>query len=706
MCCLKSSFLYGIFSLILVSHAYTQVSKDQAITIVMDNIVFQDSSNYNVYMLPDFHFHEDVNLSPYDVIENPYDTAWLFFIDLMPEYGWGHSCKYVFIQKSTGNYSILNTTIHPINYWRNWEEVSVPFKHQIVVQSMDTNILATYQFIPDPHKYAMLVTWDAWDDTARWNNLSHVYSGLKQTYGILDENIFVLSDDGIFPDTVNLNLDGLFPFNDFDGPCTKEKIVEIFDYLDTAMTSEDIFLFYATTHGEIDGYGQDTTYLRLNDYEPLFDYELAEMVDDLICSQMIFIFDVCNAGGMLDNLEDDHRVVQVPVPWGMPIWRHWRYFDRFTYGWATAVRGFHPAENDAPWESGYPIGTHPHLTIDDTTVIIPDTMPDLVSFQGNGDGFIQFGEAFNYAKYLSYQTNTYGTDYQNHGFTGDLLTLNGIEGRVDTSQAITGNFLIGRKLTLAPEVVLSDYSNAQNPLNLYLNDSTQILVQDSATLNINGYYTKFIGCSGQSFVNIEGDVSSNYMNFEAGNGATINMNFINPDKNYDLNAFNFENASIHASCNQLKFSTSDFDNTLLDFSGGRLELCYFNQFSGSDLEFTGTTLKITNNNEIDNSNLFIYSGTDTINESNDISNAEIEFSGDELYILGPNNITNSALDLANGNINIEDGNSFVNSSIAIHDPLDEASFIDIIDNSFDNDSIIDANACSITAAFPPNSNTM
>jgi hypothetical protein len=229
-------------------------------------------------------------------------------------------------------------------------------------------------------------------------------------------------------------------------------------------------------------------------------------------------------------------------------------------------------------------------------------------------------------------------------------------------------------------------------LNLFLNDSTEILVQDSATLNINGYYTKFIGCTGQCFVNIEGDISSTYMNFEADTGATININFNNISKNYTLTAFNFKNASIQASCHTLKFSLTDFENSPLEFSGGRLELSQSNLLSGSDLEFSGAYLKITNNNVIDNSGLFLYSGTDTINESNDIINTEIEFSGDELYIFGPNNISHSTLDLSNGNINIEDGNNFVNSSLAINDPLDDASFIDISDNSFDNDSIIDANA--------------
>jgi len=704
---MKLNYFFVILLIILIgiqSTTSAQIDKNQAIGIVRSNMTNEELQNYNVLVYPDLIQGQEFNLSPYHVLHSTYDNSWLFFIDMYPQAQWDHNCRYIFVDHQTGNYSTINFKIPPQDYWYGWEYVNDPHPYPAINPIPDSIQAVSYTLNPDPHKYAVFLCW--WEgEPCRWNNLSHLYCGIKRNYGFLEENIFVLSGSGVINDTMSEDLDGDLIGPDFDGPCTKDSIEDVFNYLSQVMTEEDLLFVYATTHGHRTG--QDTSYLRLWDYDSLFDYELAELADEIVCSQKIFGIDACHSGDFVDDLDNEHSTIQTCVSGDrLSVISTGFGFHDMSFWWGTALRGCYPSSDKSkPWENGPYIGEHDSLyTISNIDSV--DFNPD-DSLGGNSDGFIQFQEAFNFAyRYASDIRDRGGQNYINEGFQGDLLTLNGIEGRVDTSQAITGNFLIGRKLTLAPEVVLSDYSNAQNPLNFYLNDSTEILVQDSATLNINGYYTKFIGCSGQSFVNIEGDISSNYMNFEAGNGATINVNFINPDKNYDLTAFNFENASIHASCNQLKFSTSDFDNTLLDFSGGRLELCYYNQFSGSDLEFTGTTLKITNNNEIDNSNLIIYSGTDTINESNDISYAEIEFSGDELYILGPNNITNSALDLENGNINIEDGNSFVNSSIAIHDPLDEASFIDIIDNSFDNDSIIDANACSITAAFPPNSNTM
>jgi len=288
-----------LFYFNFINPSYTQISKEQAINIIMDEVVGGSILDFNIYLNKDKCGSEKFDLTPYDQIINPYDTSWLFFIDLMPEYGWGHPCKYVFIQESSGDYAILDKCIPPINYLNIWEEVSVTYPHQFYIQLIDTTQMDTAIVSPDPHKYALLITWWAWEDIARWNNLSHVYTGLKKTYGFMDENIFVLSDDGIYPDSLNLNLDGLYPINDFDGPCTKEKIEEIFEHLDSVMTEVDIFLFYATTHGDTTGVGLDTTSFRLDDSQPLWDYELEEMVNNLTCSEMIFCLDICNGGGIV-----------------------------------------------------------------------------------------------------------------------------------------------------------------------------------------------------------------------------------------------------------------------------------------------------------------------------------------------------------------------------------------------------------------------
>jgi len=696
MCQSKSFLVFILLFFSLINQSFAQITKDQAIEMVLNNIVAENSLNFNVYLHPGLSHENDFSLSPYDKIANPYDSAWLFFIDLMPEYGWGHPCKYVFVQKSTGNYSVIDYSIPPLYYWLSWEDLSVPFPHQRVVQSTDTTLQVSSDFTPDPHKYALLISWDAWDDTARWNNLSHVYTGLKYNYGFTDENIFVLSGNGVFnPDSMNLNLDGDTAYFDFDGPCTKDSIRDILEYLDTIMTGEDIFLFYATTHGEIADFGPDTTYLRLYNYEPLFDYELAEMVADLECSQMVFSMDVCNAGGMIDNLEGAHRVIQVPVPWGVPTVRGWKYFDLFTYGWATAMRGWHVSNVLTPWiPSQYKAGHHTNLVEiyekwDDKV----DMDPDSINNGGNEDGFLQFGEVFNYAQYFDYQTEVSGIEYQNHGFRGDLLTLNGIEGRVDTSQSIVGNYLIGEKLTLAPGVTLSEASSYLHPLNLYLNDSTEILVEDGAILDINGNNAEFIGCSGESFITIEGDVNHTMMNFSANLGAEIKISFNNEENKYPLDRFTFENAAVNGICDSLSFDLSKFKNSSLEFSGNELVISNSYEFSGSNIEFTGDSLHITNSNVFANSNLNLSSGNVIVDEANDFDTCAFEFSGEDLLISGLNDFINSTFKLSNGDLIVSNNNDFTNSTIDISNPSSLTSSCEISGhNTFDNNITTQAKA--------------
>jgi hypothetical protein len=558
---------------------FAQISKEEAIDIVDTKIVGNNASLYNVYMNKELSFSIDVNVSPFDQIINPYDTSWLFFIDLMPEYGWSHPCQYVFVHKMTGDYSIIDYNMPPPYFWLTWEKVSVPFPHQIVVQSTDTTQYSARDFDPDPHKYALLICWDVMEDTARWNNFSHVYTGLRQTYGFLNENIFVLSGNGVFdPDSMNLNLDGDTAYYDFDGPCSKEEILTIFDYLDSVITSEDIFIFYATTHGDTLVGDTLITSLRLYNSEPFYDYELADLADDLNCSHEIFIIDACHAGGMADDLEGNHREIQVPVPRGTYTLRSWNSFDFFTYGWATAMRGWHPLNKYQPWNESYRVGKHPDLTLVFHDWDKPDTLPDLVSFNGNGDSIIQMGEMFNYAKYLNGQTQVSGIEYHNDGFEGDLLTLNGIEGRVDTTQSIIGNYLIGRKLTLAPGVTLS---KGTFPLNLYLDNNSEILILDSAKLDIDGYSGKIIGCTGESYITVEGELNDTGMDFSANPGAKINIDFKNIDNAYNLEDYSFNNADISGMASSLSFSNSSFNYSKINFSLGDLLITDSNEFQNS-----------------------------------------------------------------------------------------------------------------------------
>jgi hypothetical protein len=531
---MKAKHLFVILMIALIGLQFrtiAQINKEAAMGIVKSSLTNEELQNYNVLVFPELIQDHDFYLSPYHDLHTVYNQSWLFFIDMYPLAQWDHNCKYIFLDQQTGNYTTMNYRIPPQDYWYGWEYVNSPYPYPVNNPLQDNNHGDSNIAVKDPHKYAVFLCWKE-TENCRWNDLSHIYCGIKRNYGFMDENIFVLSGNGVISDTISEDLDRGFIGSDFDGPCTMDNISNVFDSLSQILTDEDILFVYATSHGG--KRGQDTSYLRLWNYDSLFDYELAAMLDDIQCSQKIIGLDACYSGGFRDNFEDDHTVIQTSVSGDSVSYNNPELgFEEMTFWWGTALRGYYPYSTVYPYDNGPKIGEHDSLfTI--SSIDSVDFNPD-DTLGGNHDGFIQFREVFNFTyRYSSDIRIRGGENYINEGFRGDLLTLNGIEGRVDTSQNISGNFLIGRKLTLTPGVVLSDSSTYQYHCNLFLNDSTEILVEDGATLNINGYYTKFIGCPGESFINIEGEVSANNMNFESDTNSKININFSNSAKSYTL----------------------------------------------------------------------------------------------------------------------------------------------------------------------------
>lgn len=94
-----------------------QITKQQAIDSVMINVIKQDSVNFNVLLFPELIADPDFRLSALQILHCPYDTAWLFFIDMFPIAQWEHDCKYIFINNLNGEITQLPQKIPPNNYW-------------------------------------------------------------------------------------------------------------------------------------------------------------------------------------------------------------------------------------------------------------------------------------------------------------------------------------------------------------------------------------------------------------------------------------------------------------------------------------------------------------------------------------------------------------------------------------------------------------
>jgi hypothetical protein len=216
-----------IIAIMLFTSLSAQITKQQAIDSVMLNVIKQDSVNYNVLIFPYVIAGSDFWLPAHQILHCPYDSAWLFFVDMFPIAQWEHDCKYLFINRLNGDFTEVSHKLPPIRYQRDWEEINTPYPYPEQIIHTNSSQTVSYSVTPDPHKYAVFLCWDE-EDADRWNNLSHIYCGIKRNYGFMDENIYVLSGDGNYHQGLSYNLDNKDNVNDFDGPCTRDMIISTF----------------------------------------------------------------------------------------------------------------------------------------------------------------------------------------------------------------------------------------------------------------------------------------------------------------------------------------------------------------------------------------------------------------------------------------------------------------------------------------------
>lgn len=336
-----SVFLYVVAILIFCeNYSIAQVSEQAAIDSVL-NICGSDSSSYNIFIWPDIFTEDSCFLRNNDTIVNPYSFSWFFFIDEMPNYNWGHDCSYIFMDSTTGNYIQCSELFFISGYDTLFEEVHISYND---TNSFNISLGEPYNspnVSSDINKYAILFTGDIMD--VRWNDLSHMYSALKNFYGFTDENMYVFIPEGLaWPD----DLDNDETYGDFDGDCTYDNIQStIEDLANNHLDGNDIFLFYATTHGGRYGNLENQVTLVLQDgEEELRDTALADMIDEINCSQIIFVIDACFSGGFEDDLEAVHRTVQTCTNGtNIMLIDPALGYNFLTYGYATALKRAHPS---------------------------------------------------------------------------------------------------------------------------------------------------------------------------------------------------------------------------------------------------------------------------------------------------------------------------------------------------------------------------
>jgi hypothetical protein len=202
-------------------------------------------------------------------------------------------------------------------------------------------------------KYAVLICggYDAANLHERYyTDIQEMYTTLRNTYGYLAANIYVLCADGDADSNGTIAFNGIEHSMDLDGNGTvdcntaasKANITSTFSTLNSKMTSSDFLFVFTTDHGSNTvsppGSIYDDGSLTLWDYEEMRDDEFAAAVNQIAnYSYEVFCFEQCFSGDMINDLWGTNRVIATAANWDEYSWG--RVFSSL---WINAVNGSAP----------------------------------------------------------------------------------------------------------------------------------------------------------------------------------------------------------------------------------------------------------------------------------------------------------------------------------------------------------------------------
>ena len=160
------------------------------------------------------------------------------------------------------------------------------------------------------------------------------------------------------------------------------------------LTQQDKLLVFVTDHGGTGDY-LSTSYIYLWNNDRIYDYEVANLLSDIKCRYVNFVFGQCFSGGFIDNLQSQNRVIATACAASEYSYAQSDLqFDEFLYDWISAIN-----EEDF---YGYPV-------LSDST----------------NDGVVSMYEAFQYAYShdMKGETPQYSSECEKIGKRSSLHTF-------------------------------------------------------------------------------------------------------------------------------------------------------------------------------------------------------------------------------------------------------------------------------------------
>jgi hypothetical protein len=86
-----------------------QISREHAIDSIKNHVLSDELNHLDLYLSIAVKAGQNGLLLAYNqTIPYPYDSNWIFFVDDVPYANWHHSCRYIFMNSETGEYTIVS----------------------------------------------------------------------------------------------------------------------------------------------------------------------------------------------------------------------------------------------------------------------------------------------------------------------------------------------------------------------------------------------------------------------------------------------------------------------------------------------------------------------------------------------------------------------------------------------------------------------
>lgn len=297
----------------------------------------------------------------YYIQENSDSLNWVIFVDAEPMKGWQHDCYLLSIPKTSTTPGYATTPKSKV-------ALKLPpkgnFKPLLVKNRYGTNANATPRVSKIVESngpsssaaqwtYAIILSGGVSKISnyeRYWNDCSFIYQTLVNRYGVPKDNIVPLMSDGNDPAEDMSSYTGYKsqPLDlDFDGvdeitlSASKANLQASLASIKSKIQKDDQLFFFVIDHGGTTDYNTNS-YICLWNYERLFDYELASMLDPFTSDSVNVnvVLGQCYSGGFIDNLTKVGCVIATASTGAEPSWACTRIpYDEFVYQWTSAVNG-------------------------------------------------------------------------------------------------------------------------------------------------------------------------------------------------------------------------------------------------------------------------------------------------------------------------------------------------------------------------------